>query len=336
MSSKPIVIRGAGVAGLWLALILRQRGHQIVLIERSEKAFEQSCSQYAGAMLAPYCEQEASDDLIVRLGESGLKIWRKNYPDLIERGSLVVAQARDRRELDRFARMTKGHERLDRSGLAAHEPDLADRFSGGLFYPDEAHVEPLLALDFLLSAVREAGVEVRCGGEDLPKLYERLIDCRGLEARDALGDLRGVRGERAVIRTDDVRLSRPVRLLHPRFPIYLVPWSEDRFMIGATQIESEAESGVSVRSALELLATAYGLHPAFGEAEIVGFDAGLRPAFSDNHPRIVVDGDDIYVNGLFRHGFLVAPALAELVADHLANGAMHPEVFVANCHKRRA
>ena len=53
------------------------------------------------------------------------------------------------------------------------------------------------------------------------------------------------------------RLRRPVRLLHPRFPIYVVPWSGNRFMVGATQIESEADGPVTLRSALELLGAAY-------------------------------------------------------------------------------
>ena len=100
-----------------------------------------------------------------------------------------------------------------------------------------------------------------------------------------------MRGERLVIRTGEVNLSRPVRLLHPRFPLYVVPWSENRFMIGATQIESDETGPVTVRSALDLLSTAYALHPAFGEAEIVDFGAGARPAFPDNLPRIIVNGD---------------------------------------------
>ena len=73
-------------------------------------------------------------------------------------------------------------------------------------------------------------------------------------------------------------------------------------------------SPVTVRSALELLGSAYALHPAFGEAQIVELGAGVRPAFADNVPKIVVRGRTIHVNGLYRHGFLLAPVLAELVA----------------------
>jgi glycine oxidase len=35
----------------------------------------------------------------------------------------------------------------------------------------------------------------------------------------------------------------------------------------------------------------------------------------------------IYVNGLYRHGFLVAPALAELVAEYLQTGATRADIF---------
>ena len=83
-------------------------------------------------------------------------------------------------------------------------------------------------------------------------------------------------------------------------------------MIGATVIESEETGPVSLRSALDLLSAAYALDPAFAEAEIVLQGAGARPAFPDNRPRIIVSERYIYVNGLYRHGFLLAPVMAEL------------------------
>jgi glycine oxidase len=97
-------------------------------------------------------------------------------------------------------------------------------------------------------------------------------------------------------------------------------------MIGATSIESE-DDRVSVRSALELLSAAYAVHPAFGEARIVELGAGLRPAFPDNLPRIAIADKRIEVNGLYRHGFLLAPALAELTVAYLARGEIDNEVM---------
>jgi glycine oxidase len=129
-----------------------------------------------------------------------------------------------------------------------------------------------------------------------------------------------------IVETRDVELHRPVRLLHPRWPLYIVPRENHRFMIGATTIEAE-DDGVSVRSALELLSAAYAVHPAFAEARIVEIGAGLRPAYPDNLPRIRIEGQRISVNGLYRHGFLLAPALAELTAAYLTRGAIDNEVM---------
>jgi glycine oxidase len=149
---------------------------------------------------------------------------------------------------------------------------------------------------------------------------EIVVDCRGLAARAALPDLRGVRGEMVVVRSPDIALARPVRLLHPRIPLYIVPRGEGVFMIGATMIESERRGPVTVRSAIELLNAAYVVHPAFGEAEIVELGADLRPAFPDNLPQvrrqIVGKGRSVIsANGLFRHGFLLSPWLAQTTAD---------------------
>jgi glycine oxidase len=329
-----IAVRGAGVVGLWQALILARKGHTVTLYERSTQPFADACSSYAGAMLAPRCEEESAEAVVPELGKRGIALWRETYPATIANGTLVVALQRDRAELDRFARMTGGYQRLSPTELAALEPGLGHRFAGALFYAEEAHLAPEPALRFLLDAAIANGVELRLGDGGMPQSVDLVIDCRGLAAKDALATLRGVRGERIVIGSREVRLERAIRLLHPRFPLYAVPWGHGLYMIGATVIESEETGLVTLRSALDLLSAAYALDPAFAEAEIVRQGAGARPAFPDNRPRIIVTEGYIYVNGLYRHGFLLAPALAELVAAYLETGATHPEVFRENLAQR--
>ncbi len=302
----------------------------MTLCERSPVPFAHGCSLYAGAMLAPNCEKESADACIRVLGLRGIEAWRALYPGTGTSGTLVVAFHRDRAELDRFARMTEDHTRLSPEELARIEPALTDRFAGALHYADEAHLSPEPALRFLLEQVRAAGVEVKLGEGEYPESAEIVIDCRGLTAKPDLPTLRGVRGERIVVKSREVALERPVRLLHPRFPLYVVPWGHGTYMIGATVIESEETGPISLRSALDLLAAAYALDPAFAEAELVMQGAGARPAFPDNRPRIIARGRYIYVNGLYRHGFLLAPVMAEMVADYLETGTSDPEVFVAD------
>ena len=330
-ASQSITVVGAGILGLWQALTLARAGHRVRLIEASAgpDPFATGASRHAGAMLAPDCEAESAPEIVRAYGHHGLALWQQVYPDLVCAGTLVVAAARDRSELTRFARMTAGHRALEANDIAVLEPDLAGRFAAGLHFPAEAHMTTPDAMAFLLQQVRRAGGELRLGAGviDPASLDGIVVDCRGLHAREEIATLRGVRGEKLVVHAPDVALTRPVRLLHPRHPIYVVPWRDNRFLIGATVLESEDDGPATVRSALELLGLAYALAPGFGEAEITELGAGLRPAYPDNVPRVRVEtgGRIVRVNGAYRHGFLLAPVLAEVVAGFIADAALsHP------------
>ncbi len=158
--------------------------------------------------------------------------------------------------------------------------------------------------------------------------FDWILDCRGLgsqadavlneDACDATSNitsrtskLRGVRGEVARIRAPGVHLTRPIRLMHPRYPIYIAPKGDGLFVVGATQIESEDSRNPTVRSTLELLSACFSVHSGFAEAEILGIESGLRPAYLDNEPKIIVKDRQISVNGLFRHGYLLAPVMLQ-------------------------
>ena len=322
-SGKDITIVGAGILGLWQALLLARAGHAVRVVDRCATPFAESASRYAGAMIAPFCEAESAEPVVRDLGLEAADIWRAHYPGLIRRGSLVVANARDQSELRRFARLTVGHETVGEAAIAALEPDLAGRFTSALYYADEAHMITPAAMQAIMDLAEAAGARF-VFGEAAASMAPGpaggvTIDCRGLAARDQLPELRGVRGERVLIRSRDVTLNRPIRLLHPRMQLYAVPWDDGRVLVGATLIESEDTTPMSVRSALEMLGMAYALHPGFGEAEVVEMSAGVRPSFPDNIPRVIVreGGRRIYVNGAYRHGFLLAPMLARVVDDML-------------------
>ena len=336
VSQSTITVVGAGVAGLVCAVELAERGARVEVLERGPALGTESCSWKAGGMLAPWCERATSEPEIVAWGAPSIGWWAVRFPSLVVNGSLVVAQPRDTAELARFAERTGNYEWLDADGIAALEPDLAGRFRRALFFRHEAHLDPRQALAALADRLTELGVRLRFGAEFLSTAArgETIVDCRGLAARDVMPDLRGVRGEMLVIRSSEVSLSRPVRVLHPRIPLYIVPRGDGRFMVGATMIESDRRGGASVRSAVELLNAAYALHPAFGEAEIVELGADLRPAFPDNLPAVRQVSRTFYVNGLFRHGFLLAPALAKRVADALIPSTL--EMTDADLRERRS
>lgn len=303
---------GAGVTGLCVATALAERGLSVELFADGSTP----ASHWAGGMLAPGCEGESAPQEVTTAGAGAVDWWAARVPDVVRRGSLVVAPPRDSAELDRFARMTSGHVAADPADL---EPELAGRFARGLFFENEACLDPRAALSTLRRRLSGMGVTVRQKGRPTG----RIIDCRGLAACDRLSDLRAVRGEMLYLHAPEVTLTRTIRLLHPRFPCYVVPRGDGRYMIGATMVETDDPDPITARAVMELLSAAYTLHPGFAEARLIEAGAGLRPAFPDNIPRIREEGGQMHVNGMYRHGFLIAPALAETLADRLIEEVKH-------------
>jgi glycine oxidase len=331
-----VSVIGAGIAGLASALELRERGASVEVLERAPHLGAAGCSWYAGGMLAPWCERESSEPLIAELGIEGLAWWRERFPDLHRYGTLVVAHARDQAELRQFARRTEEFRELNAAGIARLEPELNGRFAHGLYFAGEGHLDPRSALASLVQQLESLGVSVRFGVDaQLTRPRGVVLDCSGFAARARLSTLRGVKGEMLHLRCPEVTLTRPVRLLHPRLPVYVVPRGAGVYMVGATMLESEDGSHVSARSLLELLSAAYALHPAFGEAQVIELAAAVRPAFPDHLPRLTWAGDALCLNGLYRHGFLLAPALARRAAEALLHGRHFPEVMNEDSRQRR-
>ena len=292
-------------------------------------------------MLAPFCEFETAFKVVTELGAQSLTLWPEVIQQLKapvhfqQQGSLVVAHASDRSELDRMQRRVEQYpkhaeemQHLDRSGIEAIEPGLARGFERGLYFPAEGHVhnrELIFALEATLKPkvkwhnnTKVVAVESKeIHTESEIHSFDLAVDCRGMGAQPDLSELRGVRGEVIYLEAPEVNLSRPVRLMHPRYPIYIVPRPGNQYVIGASQIESEDRGPITLRSTMELLSAAYALHTGFAEARVIGTYTNCRPAFPDNLPRILVDDGRIRINGLYRHGFLLAPVVARAVADRM-------------------
>ena len=309
-----VLVKGAGVAGLCLAHELSARGVAVTVVER-KPGFAGAASWFAGGMLAPWCERESAEEAVLTKGIGAIDWWDDVLPGEVSRnGTLVVAPPRDAGELRRFASRTSGYEWLDTAAIERLEPALAGRFREALFFPGEAHLDPRRALARLRQKLVDRGIAFVTEASDNGQ-HDLVADCTGAAGTGDTPGLRGVRGEMLYLETSDVELSRPVRLIHPRIPLYIVPRDGGLFMCGATMIETDDGGPITARSLMELLNAAYALHPAFGEARLVETGAGVRPAFADNLPRALRAGQTITINGLYRHGFLLSPAVAAEAAD---------------------
>lgn len=339
-TTEHIAVAGAGLLGRLVAWQLLDDGHAVTLYDAGDLDVPPAAAWTAAGMVAPLCETAISERCVYDMGRFALRQWPRWLEALDARslwqqhGSLMVAHPQDLGELTQFRRdldhaLGGGSpcQPLDAREVHRLEPDLAPGFQQGLYLPDEAHLDNRALLTRLLDEIRALGGEchAHCPVETFPgeivsadgrRGFDLVIDCRGTGARQRHPSLRGVRGETLHVQTAEIRLSRPVRLMHPRYQLYVVPKPGQRFVIGATQIESEDRSPVSLQSSLELGSALYTLSPAFAEARILEQGVNLRPAFLDNLPHVTHQEGLVTANGLFRHGYLLAPA----VVCHLLAG----------------
>jgi glycine oxidase len=348
MTHKPITvaIAGGGLLGRLSAWRLLREGVDVSLFEAGSLTLCPGAARTAAAMISPLSEMVDSERLIYDMGMEGLKLWPRWNRQLsqpihyCESGSLVVAHSQDASQLRQFAEKLQHHlaadtqaeqnwQWLEQSQLLEIEPNLS-HFQRALLLKTEAFLDNHALLDQLLIDIKTLGgksfehrrvdhLAPRCltvEGQQLS--FDYVIDCRGTGAKEAIQDLRGVRGEVLWVKTPEVQLQRPVRFMHPKYKLYVVPKPDQQFIIGATEIESEDRSPMSLRSNLELSSALYSLHPAFAEARITASEVNLRPSLINNRPRLTVEPGLLRANGLYRHGYLLAPAMVEnIVAEVL-------------------
>lgn len=363
-----IGIAGAGLVGRLLAWELASRGHQVSVYDPAAQAGEppndgvqaHAAGWTAAGMLSPVAELESGDDDIYTLGQRSLQRWPQIVAALgqavfhRQQGSLMLAHRGDEGAARRITDLL--HHKLSQHGADANaigaaiqtlsleqlrqlEPGIQGPSLAWLL-PGEGQLHTRQAMVALAEAGQRLGVQWHWGvtvdhltpqtlhtraGE---QRFDWVFDARGLGARPEL-PVRGVRGEVLWLHAPGVPLHRPLRLLHPRHRVYIVPRPGDIVFIGASEIESEDRGPMSLRSAVELMAAAHSVLPGLAEARIVHMETNLRPALPDNLPCTDTQAGLSRVNGLFRHGWLIAPALVERALQAFESCAGTPATVAA-------
>ncbi len=348
-------IVGAGIMGRLLAYHLVSAGWQVSLFDKDESNSWESCSMAAAGLLLPFSELDKSNKLISDMCAAALnKYWKMLIESLQEpiffanNGSLVLSHPQDRPELIRFIDFIGSRagsndccKKLSAAELQNLEPELS-HFDTSYFFENEGQLDNQSLLFALANFLKKNGVqwyEKTTIQKVLPKkimtsqkeyLFDVVFDCRGLGAKSHFPELRGLRGELVWLHAPQVRLSRPVKFLHPRYSIYIAPRPNNIYIVGASEIESEQTNPVTVRTLLELLSAAYYLHPAFAEANVIKTLQNCRPTLPDIQPAILFADGFIAINGLYRYGFALAPTLAEEVMSWLKaswKGVVYPQIW---------
>lgn len=364
MAGLRVGIAGAGLLGRLLAWQLARRlgpkagaevgvgaaqtVSEVTVFDAAPDATARGAAGWTAAgMLSPLAELACGDTALAGLGLRSLDLWPRwlaGLPAAVHfrrAGSLLLAHRPDLGSAQRLLSVISAKapaglrpEALDARSLRSLEPDLHGGAHAWLL-PGEGQIHTVQAMQALAEGARLAGAVWRWGhrvqavapGRIDGETFDWVFDVRGLGGRSAttLATLRGVRGEIVWLHAPGLVLQRPLRLLHPRSPVYLVPRPDDIVVVGASEIESEDRSPISVRTLLNLLSAAHSVLPALAEARLVHTDTHLRPALPDNLPRLHQQPGLTRINGLFRHGWLIAPALVEeaLRGAGLGGGSTH-------------
>lgn len=345
-ATSHIAILGAGLMGRLLALELARDGHRVEVFEAKGPQADGAAARVAAAMLAPLAESAITEPGVVRMGQYGLSRWPQLISQLDapvffqQNGTLVVWHRQDAADAHRLCSLFEKNRRINPSlpalenvnaqRLGDIEPALHGRFNQAVYLPDEGQLDNRQLLAALEKTLSRLGVafhwhtprettDFTPGAVNQPDL---VIDCRGLGARSEWKALRGIRGEVVRVHAPEITLQRPTRLVHPRYPLYIAPKENHLFVVGATEIESDDMGPASVRSVMELLSALYTVHSGFAEARIVEIATQCRPTLPDNLPAVRwLDKRVLQVNGLYRHGYMISPAMLDITLQILRSGS---------------
>ncbi len=346
MATLRIGIAGAGVLGRLLAVQLSSAGHAVQVFDPADgpgpraESGSQAAGWTAAGMLSPVAELERAGAEVFALGLRSCALWLQIVQGLVQpvdlrmQGSLLLAHRSDAGAAQRVVGLLQAKagasyqpQPLLQDELRELEPSISGPALAWLL-PSEGQIHPIQALQALAAQATAQGTQWHWGatvtGVTAGQLevhgqrhrFDHVFDVRGLGAKPGV-PVRGVRGEVFWLHAPRVPLQRPVRLLHPRHSIYMVPRPGDVIVVGASEIESEDRSPVSLRSTIELLSAAHSAIPALAEARVVHTETNLRPALPDTLPALRHAPGLTVINGLFRHGWLIAPALVEQALQEL-------------------
>lgn len=341
------LIIGSGLIGRLTAWRLLEEGHDVAILSKDDRQGTDSAGYVAASMVAPATEAISAEPMVKTVGMRSYALWPQWLKQLSEpvfyqdHGTLVVAHAGDESELARYQRRAShvleqsDFQLLGHQALSEREPELADNFRQAMWFEQESCLDNR-QLYQQISALLESQCDWQQTDDigelneaEIDRLCERylnrkadqfdaVIDCRGNGGKANLNDLRSVRGEVIRVQAPEVNFRHAVRLMHPRYPFYLAPRPDNEYVLGATVIESDDRSSVTVRSGLELMSALYSLHKGFAEARILEMTAHCRPALPDNMPTIRRTDWGYIVNGFYRHGYLFGPAVVEDLTQLLA------------------
>lgn len=351
-NSFDVAIIGGGINGSSIAFQLSKMGKKVVIIERNYLACEASSA--AAGMLAAQAEIEQDGPLFqlalksqVMFPTLSRELFETTGIDIefVQEGMIKIAESEEIAvEVQNQVMFQQNWDPeivwLDSKNIREMEPSLSPTVAGGMYLPNDGHVQPAKlslafakaaeqlgakilentdVLSFIYEQDRVNGVKTTSGNIHCPQVVlatgawaSQLMDDTGLDIT-----VYPVKGECFSVRTDTPIINRTI---FSDKRCYLVPKRNGEIYIGATQIENTFDKNVTPGGIATLVERAFHLVPSIKDASWERVWAGVRPQTGDGLPYI---GEHPFKKGLFiaaghyRNGILLSPATGKLVADLL-------------------
>lgn len=330
MKSWDVIIAGAGIIGVSLALELRERGASVLVLDRAEPGSEASSA--AAGMLAP---ADPETPIALRpLAMAGARMFPAFVQKLESAGNMQV----DFRRIGTIALLPETsapeeYRSLSRAELQLLAPSVHSSGQSAFFVQEDS-VDPSLLMQAALAAARNLGVEIR-GHTTVTKIHSQtnavevvtqaniisaasIVDCRGAWSG---APVRPRKGQMLYVHPQTSVLQHVLRAPE----VYIVPRSSGKILIGATVEDVGFDKSIDPSTIQQLLNVAEKYLPELASAPITHTWAGLRPGTPDDLPIIgPTDASRVFVaTGHFRNGILLAPITAQIMAD-LVGGRPSP------------
>ena len=324
MKAWDVIISGAGIIGVSLALELHERGAQVLVLDSGEPGREASSA--AAGMLA--AADPETPPALRPLAIASAQM----FPEYVHKLEVAAQMQVDFRRLGTIALLEepsapREYKSLSASDLQRLAPSL-NSHSLSAFFVEEDSVDPQLLMQAALAAARNLGIEIRG--------HAAVKDIRARDAKVEVSSAAGEFTARSVVNCQGAWSGAPVRprkgqmlyvqpqinlLQHVlRTPeIYIVPRSTGKILIGATVEDVGFDKSVNTSTIQDLLSTAAKYLPGLAAAPVTQSWAGLRPGTPDDLPILgptEIPGAFV-ASGHFRNGILLAPITARIMTTLL-------------------
>ena len=338
-----IAIIGAGILGRMMTVDFSLLGHSVTLFEKDDSHSTKSSCATAAGMLTPWSEILESSELVFKLGVHSLARWKEilSYIEaediLLNCGCSHLVTASDKAKIVYLLKYISIQDpnfipvEMNSILLQKFFNRSNQAFQYGFYIPNEKCLDPRIFIkksNEYYSKKKNISVNFNTKIEKdniknyylkiFDKKYDLIVNTTGFHARENLNDLiRGVRGAVILVKATQVKIDCIVRLSHFRYPIYIVPRGNQTFVIGATSQETECLEPITIADTLELLSMACQFDSGFLEANIIESRVNLRPTFINSEPKIFTHENIFYINGLYRHGITISPAISKYFTEFI-------------------